>query len=52
MGQTVLSTTVNHLAGSSAETIIMSKSMTSGIYTILMKNTEGTGVYQSELLVK
>ena len=52
MGQTVFSSTINHLSGSSIETIKMNKSMTSGVYTMLLKNTDGTGLYQSELLVK
>jgi len=52
MGQTVLTTTINHLSGSATETIKMNKVLPSGVYTMMLKNTDGTGVYQSELLAK
>ena len=52
MGQTILTTTINHLSGSTTETIKMNKVLPSGVYTMMLKNTDGTGVYQSELLAK
>ena len=52
IGQTVLTTTINHLSGSTTETIKMNKVLPSGVYTMLLKNTNGTGNYQSELLAK
>ena len=52
MGQTVLTTTINHLTGSATETISMNKVLPSGVYTLMLKNTNGIGVYQSELLAK
>ena len=52
LGQTVLTTTINHLSGSTTETIRMNKVLPSGVYTLMLKNTNGTGVYQSELLAK
>ena len=52
MGQTVLTSTINHLSGSTTETISMNKVLPSGMYTLTLKNTDGTANYQSELLAK
>ena len=52
MGQTVVTTIINHLSGSITETIRMNKVLPTGVYTMMLKNTNGSGIYQSELLAK
>ena len=51
MGQTVMTTTINHAAGVSNETIRMNKVLSSGMYTVVMKSADGK-LYQSELLAQ
>ena len=51
MGQTVMTTTINHAAGVSNETIRMDKVLSSGMYTVVMKSADGK-LYQSELLAQ
>ena len=51
-GQEVMSTPITHVEGSNSETITMSKALTSGVYTLVLKSAEGKTVYQTELLAK
>jgi len=51
MGQTVMTTTINHAAGVSNETISMDRVLSSGMYTVVLKSADGK-LYQSELLAK
>ena len=51
-GQEVMSTPITHVEGSNTETIKMSKALTSGVYTLVLKSAEGKTVYQTELLAK
>ena len=50
-GQTVMTTSINHFLRSPGETIVLSKALASGIYTLVLKNTEGTAIYQSQLII-
>ena len=52
LGQTVYTTTISHQTGSVTETIRMNKVLPSGVYTMSMKNTNGTGNYLTELIIK
>ena len=52
LGQTIFTTTINHLLGAGTESISMKKLLPTGVYTMLLKNTDGIGVYQSELIAK
>jgi len=51
MGQTVMTTTINHAAGVSNETISMDRVLSSGMYTVVLKSADGKQ-YQSELLAQ
>ena len=51
MGQTVMTTTINHAAGVSNETISMDRVLSSGMYTVVLKSADGK-LYQSELLAQ
>ena len=51
MGQTVMTTTINHAAGVSNETIRMNKVLSAGMYTVVLKGADGMQ-YQSELLAQ
>ncbi len=52
LGQEVFNTTINHTEGSTTETIKMNKSVSSGLYTVVLRSEEGKGVYNTELLAK
>ena len=49
MGKKVMTTTINHAAGVSNETIRMNIVLSSGMYTVVLKGADGMQ-YQSELL--
>ena len=51
-GQEVSSTPITHVEGSNNETITMSKRLSTGIYTLVLKSAEGKTIYQTELLAK
>ena len=52
LGQEVSVTPITHVEGSTSETVTMSKTLSSGVYTLVLKSTEGNGVYQTELLAR
>ena len=52
LGQEVSVTPITHVEGSTSETITMSKTLSSGVYTLVLKSAEGNGVYQTELLAR
>ena len=52
LGQEVFNTPITHVEGSSSETITMNKALSGGVYTIVLRSTEGKGVYQTELLAR
>ena len=51
-GQEVSSTPITHVEGSNNETITMSKRLSTGVYTLVLKSAEGKTIYQTELLAK
>ena len=51
MGKKVMTTTINHAAGVSNETIRMNIVLSSGMYTVVLKGADGMQ-YQSELLAQ
>ena len=51
VGQEVMNTIINHVQGSSNETIKLNKLMT-GMYTVVLSSTDGKVKYTTELLAK
>ena len=52
LGQEVFSKAINHIAGSTSETITMNKVLSSGLYTLSIRTVEGKSVYQTEMIAK
>ena len=52
LGQEVFNNTITHNEGSTMETIKMNKSVSSGLYTVVLRSVEGKGVYNTELIAK
>ena len=52
LGQEVSVTPITHVEGSTSETITMIKTLSSGVYTLVLKSAEGKGVFQTELLAR
>ena len=51
LGQEVMNTTITHKEDSTTESIKMNKSLT-GLYTLMLRSTDGNFVYTTELLAK
>ena len=51
LGQEVMNTSINHVEGSTIESIKMNKSLT-GLYTVVLRSTDGKVKYTTELLAK
>ncbi len=52
LGQEVFNTTINHKEGLTTETVKMNKSFAGGLYTVVLRSTEGKGDYNTELIAK
>jgi len=52
LGQEVFSKAINHIAGSTSETITMNKVLSSGLYTLAIRTQECKSVYQTEMIAK
>ncbi len=52
LGQEVFNTPITHVEGSSSETITMNRSLSGGIYTLVLRSVDGKGVYNTELLAR
>ena len=52
LGQEVMSTTINHVQGSTTETIKMNKSVVGGLYTLVLRSSDSKTVYNTELIAK
>ena len=51
LGQEVMNTSINHVEGSTIESIKMNKSLT-GLYTVVLRSSDGKVKYTTELLAK
>ena len=49
-GQSVLTTSINHISAVSAETIHLNNVLSLGLYTVILKSEDGK-IFRSELLV-
>ncbi len=52
LGQEVFNSAVTHKEGSSSETITMNRSLSGGMYTLVLRSVDGKTVYNTELLAK
>ena len=52
LGQEVFSKAINHKEGSTSETITMNKALSAGLYTLVVKSTEGKGIYYTEMIAR
>ena len=52
LGQEVFSKAINHIAGSTSETITMNKVLSSGFYTLAIRTQECKSIYQTEMIAK